>query len=301
MELGAGSFHLHSFNAPFLPKIEKTEFEESKSVEDRYRTDFTKLNYRVSYPLKIGAQGNTDRPPNSEFGQVNNSPIAGTTRQNSSPIDRHLPDKLSPKYPALDDYAATLEQTGKASNPLQDGQGMSYMAALDSAAVRGVVNGTVTDAMRSELARLERAGGPADELANVRINLGVTLMKHGRVSSPAASAGLYQECEGLFLAALRLEPEHAGALGNLLVLRRAWRWRTEGRYGINGPGPGGGGCEASSEGDGGGYYARTSESSSGDSELPGSGCGVRLETGTLPGLAPSTAILKVWHHKEVAE
>ena len=179
-------------------------------------------------------------------------------------------------------YTATREQadTGEARGTGAGGQGLlSYAAALERAVVRGEVDGAVVGAIRAELARVERVGGPVGHLANVRINLGVALMKHGRVHSPAAGAGLYRECEGLLLAALRLDPGHAGAAENLAALRAAWHWRTEGRYGVDGPGSGGGGGEATSSGD----YNHVSPASDAESASlrADAGSGARLEAGVF--------------------
>ena len=104
---------------------------------------------------------------------------------------------------------------------------MSYADAMRAAAM-GKLDDTVIEAIRRELAAVERSG-PVSRQVDVQNNLGSALLNMANAAgNPVEYVRMYKESEDLLLKVLQLQPSYTGAKANLATVRKNLKIRVDG-------------------------------------------------------------------------
>jgi hypothetical protein len=103
---------------------------------------------------------------------------------------------------------------------------MSYADAMRAAAM-GELDDTAIDAIRRELAAVERSG-PVSRQVDVQNNLGSALLNMANAAgNPVEYVRMYKESEDLLLKVLQLQPSYTDAKENLATARQNLKMRRE--------------------------------------------------------------------------
>ncbi len=104
-------------------------------------------------------------------------------------------------------------------------QTMSYAEAMQAAAM-GELDDTVIDAIRRELAAVERSGAVSRQV-ETQNNLGSALLDMANTAgNPVEYVRMYKESEDLLLKVLQLQPLHTNAKANLAAVQRNLKRRS---------------------------------------------------------------------------
>jgi hypothetical protein len=105
-------------------------------------------------------------------------------------------------------------------------QTISYADAMRAAAM-GKLDETVIDAIRRELAAVERSG-PVSWQVEIQNNLGSALLNMANTAAnPVEYIRMYKESEDLLLKVLQLQPSCTDAKANLATVRENFKMRRE--------------------------------------------------------------------------